>query len=157
MTEVSCRSMHDVVAFAISREEKARDFYRDCANSATNKGIKEFFREMAEEESRHRQLLADLDLSAEKPFSDLDEHGNVRDLHLSDFMIDVRFTPDISYQEALAMAMKKEDKAHAFYEAWKGRCASEKSEKLFSFLAEEELRHKRRLEEIYDSEILQEG
>ncbi len=157
MTEISCRSMQDVVAFAIGREEKARDFYRSCAENAKNKGIREFFDEMAQEEERHRQLLADLDMSAEKPFSDLDEQGNVRDLHLSDFMIDVKFSPEISYQQALAMAMKKEEKAHDFYEAWKGRCASEKSEKLFSFLAEEELRHKRRLEEIYDSEILQEG
>ena len=157
MTEVSCRSMQDVVAFAINREEKARDFYSVCADYAQKKGIREFFLEMAKEEERHRQLLTDVDLSAEKPFTDLDEHGNVQDLHLSDFMVDVKFSPDITYQQALAMAMKKEEKAHAFYKAWRSRCASEQSEKLFSFLAEEELRHKRRLEEIYDNEILQEG
>jgi rubrerythrin len=149
--------MQDVVAFAIGREEKARDFYRACADNAKKEGIRDFFSEMAEEEERHRKLLADLDISAEKPFSDLDEHGNIKDLRLSDFMIDVKFSPDITYQQALAMAMKKEEKAHKFYEVWKSRCASEKSEKLFSFLAEEELKHKRRLEEIYDSEILQEG
>ncbi len=155
MTAVSCRSMQDVVEFAIDREEKARDFYKNCAENTQNKGIREFFREMQIEEEKHRELLADLDLSNEKPFYEYLEPGTVQDLKLSDFMVDVKFSPEINYQDALAMAMKKEEKAHIFYEAWKGRCASEKSEKLFSFLADEELKHKRRLEEIYDSEILQ--
>jgi rubrerythrin len=79
----------------------------------------------------------------------------VEDLRLSDFMVDVQFTPDINYQQALAMAMKKEEKAHAFYAAWKDRCSSENTQKIFEFLAGEELKHKRKIEEIYDSDILQ--
>jgi rubrerythrin len=151
MTEIACRSMQDVVAFAIEREEKARDFYLSCKEQAKHKGIREFFQEMADEESRHRQLLMEQDLSGEAEFAP----AGVEDLKLSDFMVDVRFSPDINYQEALAMAMKKEEKAHAFYSAWKSRCASEKTHTLFDFLAGEELRHKRKLEEIYDSDILQ--
>ncbi|MFW6081081.1 MAG: ferritin-like domain-containing protein [Desulfosalsimonas sp.] len=157
MANVSCRSMQDVVAFAIGREEKARDFYKKCAEYAEKKGIREFFREMEAEEEKHRKLLEELDLSEEKPFAELMDSSRIQDLHLSDFMVDVKFSPEITYQEALAMAMKKEEKAHAFYNAWQSRCASEKSENLFSFLAEEELKHKRKIEEIYDSDILQEG
>ena len=151
MTQIACRSMQDVVAFAIDREEKARDFYLQCKGKAKNKGIKGFFKEMADEEERHRQILADHDLSEAAEFSEED----AQDLHLSDFMVDVKFTPEINYQQALAMAMKKEEKAHAFYSAWRARCSHEKTAKIFDFLAGEELKHKRKIEEIYDTDILQ--
>ncbi|SRR6056297_1425648 len=151
MTEMACRSMEDVVAFAIDREEKARDFYLQCMQRAQRKGIKEFFREMADEEARHRDLLKEQDMSGEPEFAE----PAGEDLRLSDFMVDVAFRPDINYQQALTMAMKKEEKAHAFYAAWKKRCSSEKSAGVFDFLANEELKHKRKIEEIYDTEILQ--
>lgn len=157
MASVSCRSLKDVVEFAIRREEEARDFYKNCAENAKNPGIRDFFKEMQGEEEKHRELLAELDLNDEKPFAEFLEPEKTEDLHLSDFMVDVRFSPEITYQQALAMAIKNEEKAHTFYEAWQCRCASEKSRHLFSFLTEEELKHKRRLEEIYDSEILQQG
>ncbi len=151
MNEIACRSMEDVIAFAIDREQKAHDFYLQCMEKAKKPGIKDFFREMADEEARHRDLLKEQDVSDEPAF----QTSGVEDLKLSDFMVDVRFTPDISYQQALAMAMKKEEKAHAFYEAWKARCKSEKTSGIFEFLAGEELRHKRKIEEIYDTDILQ--
>jgi len=151
MAQIACRSMQDVVAFAIDREEKARDFYRRCAEKAGKKGIKAFFQEMAEEEERHRAILLEQDLSIEGEFAT----SPIEDLRLSDFMVDVQFTPDINYQEALAMAMKKEEKAHAFYLSWQDRCRSEKTARIFEFLAGEELRHKRKIEEIYDTDILQ--
>jgi rubrerythrin len=143
--------MEDVVAFAIDREEKAREFYLNCMEKAKNRGIREFFQEMADEEAHHRDLLKQQDLSGEEAFAP----SQVEDLRLSDFMVDVQFTPDINYQQALAMAMKKEEKAHAFYAAWKDRCSSENTQKIFEFLAGEELKHKRKIEEIYDSDILQ--
>lgn len=151
MAEIACRSMQDVVAFAIEREEKARDFYLQCVEKAQKKGIREFFQEMADEEARHRELLLEQDVSGEPAFAP----SEVEDLRLSDFLVDVKFTPDINYQQALAMAMKKEEKAHAFYSAWKARCSSEQTAQLFDFLAAEELKHKRKIEEIYDTEILQ--
>ena len=150
MSRISCHSMRDVVDFAIDREEKARDFYNQCAEKAKQPGIKQFFLDMAQEEERHKQLLTDLDPQALESF----EPHPPEDLKLSDFMVDVKFTPDITYQEALTMAMKKEEKAHAFYQAWKNKCTNEQTANVFSMLADEELKHKRKIEEIYDSEIL---
>jgi rubrerythrin len=142
--------MRDVVAFAIDREKKAEEFYTQCAHKATQPGIKQFFQDMAQEEQRHKQLLTDLDPQSLEDF----EPHPPEDLKISDFLVDVQFTPDITYQEALTMAMKKEEKAHAFYQAWEKKCTNEKTSKVFSMLAEEELKHKRKVEEIYDSEIL---
>jgi rubrerythrin len=142
--------MDDVINFAIDREEKAKEFYQQCAGRAKNPGIKTFFQEMADEEQRHKDLLVGLN-----PFK-LDEVklDQVEDLKISDFLVDVKFSDDITYQEALTMAMKKEEKAHAFYAAWKTKCMHEKTAKVFELLATEEMKHKRKIENIYDDEIL---
>ena len=52
MTAVSCRSVDNVVDFAIEKEEKAMDFYQKCADRAKNTGIKKFFLEMVAEETK---------------------------------------------------------------------------------------------------------
>ena len=150
MTTVSCSSVDSVVNFAIDKEEKAMDFYQKCADRAKNQGIKKFFQEMVDEEKRHRDLLKGLNPSA---LGDI-KLDKVEDLHISDYLIDVQFRNELTYQEALTLAMKKEEKAHAFYAAWKDKCMHEKTGKLFEMLATEEMKHKRKIETVYDEEIL---
>jgi len=150
MNEYACRSMQDVIDFAIKREENARDDYLQYRDKTNNKGLKDFFQELADEEEKHRQLLADRDVSHLGAF----EPTQVENLKLSDFMVDVKFSPDMDYQEALTLAMKKEEKAHAFYAAWQNRCADAETAKLFEFLAGEEMKHKRKLEDVFDQDIL---
>ncbi len=150
MSGLSCTSMNDVVGFAIEKEQKAMDFYRQCAQRAKNPGIKQFFEEMVVEEQGHRDMLRNLDtldLQAMKIESP-------EDLKISDYLVDVPFKDDLTYQEALTIAMKKEEKAHAFYAGWKNKCVSEKAARLFEILANEEAKHKRKLENLYDEEIL---
>lgn len=150
MSAVSCSSMDEVVNFAIDREQKAMEFYEQCAGRAKNPGIKKFFQEMMDEERRHRDMLKELDtLQLDRVALD-----KVEDLRISDYLIDVKFKDDLTYQEALTLAMKKEEKAHAFYSAWKSKCMHEKTAKLFELLAQEEMKHKRRIETVYDEEIL---
>ncbi|MGA2403824.1 MAG: ferritin family protein [Syntrophobacteraceae bacterium] len=150
MSTISCQSVSDVVDFAIEKEEKAMEFYRKCAERAKNPGIKEFFKEMAIEEQSHRDMLKNLDSL------NLNEIKlqKVEDLKISDYLIEVPFTENITYQDALLLAMKKEEKAHAFYSGWKDKCMNEKASMLFQVLENEEAKHKRKLENLYDEEIL---
>lgn len=150
MSTLSCSSVGDVVNFAIEKEEKAIDFYRKCSERAVNPGIKEFFQEMIEEEKRHRDMLKELDVQGLINVN----LAQVEDLRISDYLVDVPFTEKITYQEALIIAMKKEEKAHAFYSTWKTKCMSEKAAQLFQVLENEEAKHKRKLEIVYDDEIL---
>ena len=150
MSAVSCSSVGDVVSFAIEKEEKAMDFYQKCSERATNPGIRDFFREMVLEEQGHRDMLRGLDALK----LDGVKLGKVEDLQISDYLIDVQFKEDLTYQDALTIAMKKEEKAHAFYAGWKDKCVSEKAAKLFAILENEEAKHKRKLENLYDEEIL---
>ncbi len=150
MSSLSCNSVSDVIGMAIVKEEKAMEFYAKCAAKAENPAIKKFFAEMSEEEARHRNLLKALD---PKAFGDL-KIDKVQDLGISEHLVDVTFTEDLTYQEALILAMKKEEKAHAFYSAWKDKCLNESTGQLFELLAVEELKHKARIETIYDDDIL---
>lgn len=150
MSSVSCSSVDDVVNFAIDKEQKALEFYQKCADRAKNPGIKKFFQEMAAEEQRHRDMLKELDVLG---ISDV-QLAKVEDLRIGDYLVDVQFYDEITYQEALTLAMKKEEKAHAFYSGWKDKCMHEKTSKLFELLAQEEMKHKRTIETIYDDQIL---
>ncbi len=150
MSSVSCSSVDDVVNFAIDKEQKAMEFYQKCADRAKNPGIKKFFQEMAAEEQRHRDMLKELDVLG---ISDV-QLAKVEDLRIGDYLVDVQFYDEITYQEALTLAMKKEEKAHAFYSGWKNKCMHEKTSKLFELLAQEEMKHKRTIETIYDDQIL---
>ncbi|GKT09577.1 ferritin family protein [Desulforhabdus sp. TSK] len=150
MSSVSCSSVDDVVNFAIDKEQKAMEFYQKCADKAKNPGIKKFFQEMAAEEQRHRDMLKGLDVLG---ISDV-QLAKVEDLRIGDYLVDVQFYDEITYQEALTLAMKKEEKAHAFYSGWKNKCMHEKTSKLFELLAQEEMKHKRTIETIYDDQIL---
>ena len=150
MSTISCSSVNDVVSFAIEKEEKAMEFYTKCAERAKNPGIKEFFEEMINEERGHRDMLRNLDSL------NLDgvKLAKVEDLRISDYLVDIPFKENLSYQEALTIAMKKEEKAQAFYSGWKTKCVSDKAAKLFQILENEEAKHKRKLETLYDDEIL---
>jgi len=150
MSTLSCQSVSDVIDFAIEKEEKTAEFYRKCAEHAKHPGIKEFFLEMVAEEQSHSEMLKNLDSL------NLDDIklSQVENLKISDYLVDVAFSEDITYQDALIIAMKKEEKALAFYAGWKDKCMNEKASKLFQLLENEEEKHKRKLEKLYDQDIL---
>jgi rubrerythrin len=150
MDTVSCRSFDDVVNFAIKKEEASVNFYEQCAKRAKNPGIRDFFQELADEQKKHLATLKELDPYGLEEF----KLEQVEDLHLSDYLVDVSFRDDLTYQEALTLAMKKQQKAHNFYNSWKDKCIHEKTARVFEMLGQEELEHKRRLEEAYDDEVL---
>jgi rubrerythrin len=150
VTAISCTSTEDVVRFAIEKEEKSMAFYQKCADRARNSGIKKFFEDMVREERKHCDLLKGLDAERLREV----KLEKVMDLHISDYLMDVPFREDLTYQEALTLAMKKEEKAHAFYASWQNRCLHKKTESLFQLLAQEERKHKQQLEKMYDDEVL---
>ena len=107
MSTISCQSVSDVVDFAIEKEEKAMEFYRKCAERAQNPGIKKFFKEMAIEEQSHRDMLRNLDSLH------LDEIKlpKVEDLQISDYLVDVPFNEDLTYQDALTSCHEERRKS----------------------------------------------
>ena len=64
----------------------------------------------------------------------------------------------MSYQDALIIAMKREEAANRMYiKLAEENISTPKAYELFTMLADEELKHKLAIESIYDTEIFQEN
>jgi len=105
------KSVDEILDFAITAEQEAVDFYSDLASRSKNAQIKKVFVEFAGEEMRHKSRL--LAIKEEKTLKLPDE--KVRDMKIADYLVDVAPMPDMTYGEALILAMKKEKNAFRLY------------------------------------------
>lgn len=147
---MSLSTVAEIIQFAIDKEKNAQAFYRAAAGLSQYPGIPALFTELAEEEQKHEDLLKNLGNLGKLP----EPTGKVPDLKISDYLVDLKFYPEMKYQEAMMLAMKNEEKSMKFYTAWAEKAGEPDHKKLFAHLAEEEAKHKYRLESIYDRELL---
>jgi len=101
----------------------------------------------------HKKRLQNIKREETFEFSD----EKVFDLQIGDYLIDVEPTNDMSYQEALILAMKKEKSAFKLYSDLAGIAPNIDLRKTFLALAQEEAKHKLRFEIEYDDIILKEN
>lgn len=146
-------NINDVLDFAIGEEQGAVDFYRQLAETSTNEQIRKVFQEFAEEEMRHKSRLMNVKAEGVQTFAP----EKVMDMKLGDYLVDVKPKPDMSYEEALILAMKKEKAAFKLYSALADRTSDPAIRDLFLNLALEESKHKLRFEVEYDDYILREN
>jgi len=144
------KKFKEIIQFAIDKEIEAFNFYTSTSQVTKYSGAKELFLELAKQEEGHRKLLENLNM--EKITQVRVE--KIPDLKISDYMVDAEFRPDLSYAEMLRIAMKREERSVKLYEDLKGTNPDEDLKRLFTFLVQEESKHKFRLEKIYDEEIL---
>lgn len=146
-------NIDDILDFAIGEEQAAIDFYMFLASKSKNHQSKTIFQEFAEEEIRHK---ANLIRVKDQGFFQVDA-TKVTDLKIADYLVDVKPTPDMPYQESLILAMKKEKAAFKLYTALAERATNPDIKTLFHALAQEESKHKLRFEMEYDDYILREN
>jgi rubrerythrin len=146
-------NIEEILDFAIREEQAAVDFYLLLAAQSKNPQTKKIFTEYAEEEMRHKANLLNVKETGHFILPD----QVVRDLKISEYLVDVRPTPNMSYQDALILAMKKEKAAFRMYTALAEKANELEIKNLFLGLAAEESKHKLRFELEYDEYILREN
>ena len=144
------KKFQEIIKFAIDKEIKSYNFYTNASQVAKYSGAKDLFSDLAQQEVGHRKMLEKLDL--EKIVQAKIE--KVPDLKISDYIVDAEFKPDMPYADILRIAIKMEERALKLYNNMNQSNQDENLKKLFSLLANEEAKHKLRLEKIYDDEIL---
>jgi len=144
------KKFKEIIKFAINKEIKAFIFYTKASKISKLSGAKDLFSDLAKEEVGHRKLLEKLDM---KKISQA-KIEKVPDLKISTYIMDAELKPDMPYADTLRMAIKMEERALKLYTNMNKSNQDEKLNRLFSFLANEEAKHKLRLEKIYDDEIL---
>jgi rubrerythrin len=153
MTDRRFASIADIIAFAIQREIEAAQGYAKIAELAATAALRELAEDLRKQEVEHRRLLEGLDGAS------LAQLGSayVPDLHIVDGLADEPLTGDMSLQEMLIFAAKKETQAVALYESLAGMAGGPAPRKLFLFLAGQEREHKFKIEAEYERQILPEN
>jgi len=141
-----------VLDYAIDKEIEANQFYVDMAKQMKNQAMREVFEAFAKEELGHKAKL-----EAIKQGKEVQPVKNITDLRIADYTVDVEPAPDMSYQDALILAMKKEKVAFRLYLDLADQVENDDQKALFLSLAQEEAKHKLRFEIEYDDVMLNEN
>jgi rubrerythrin len=151
-TTIQFDSIAAVLDFAIGKEEEASAFYIEWSKRVESDPIREVLREFSNEELKHKQKLLDVKHGEVV----LEQERAIVDLHLTDYFIDPIPSREMSYQEALLLAVRREKDAIAMYRRLSQVYADSGLRPVFDALAEEEQKHKLKLESIYDDAFMKE-
>ncbi len=146
-------SVDEILDFAIQKEEEAAAFYTDLASKVERPSMKSVFEGFAKEEMGHKAKLEAVKagnklISAEQ---------KIRDLKIGDHLVEIEVKEDLSYQEALIIAMKAEKNAYILYNNLASATDDPELRDTLLGLAQEEAKHKLRFEIEYDDNILTEN
>jgi rubrerythrin len=147
------KNIDDILDFAIENEQNAVNFYNELAIRTKNGDMCDTFERFAQEEVGHKAKL--IKVKEEKIFNLGIE--KIRELKLSDYVDNVEVTANMSYQDALILAMKREKSAFKLYTNLAAKTSDSNLQKLFLSLAQEESKHKLMFEIEYDEVILREN
>lgn len=145
-------SLQAILDFAIDKEMEANQFYVGLAKKMKTPAMRQVFEGFAKEELGHKAKL-----EAIKQGQKAEPVQNVTDLRIADYMVDVEAGPDMSYQDALVLAMKNEKAAFRLYVDLADQVENEDQRAIFLALAQEEAKHKLRFEIEYDEAVLTEN
>lgn len=147
------KSVDEILDFAIKSEENAYSFYKEWSGKLEDKSLVTVFEDLAAEELKHKEFI----LGVKKGATLQPSEKEIIDLKISDYIMNVKASTDMDYQEALTLAMQREKEAFKLYSNLAAMAADEGMKSTFKALAQEEAKHKLRLEIMYDDDILKEN
>jgi rubrerythrin len=140
----------EIIQFAIQREIESMDFYNKAANMVKHSGTKDLFLDFVKQEEGHKKKLEEV-RSGKIVLGKIEKIPNLK---ISDYMIESELKPDISYGDILRIAMKREERSVKLYTDLNEKNQNEVLKNLFTFLIQEESKHKYYIEKLYDDEVL---
>ena len=145
-------SFTEIIDFAIKREEDAIEAYGNMSESTKMPGLRELLLELQQEEMNHKKILQDV---TKEQIEALEVH-DVIDLKISDYLVEELPNAEMTFQDLLIFAAKKEQKAVELYSSLAEKAKSDELKKLFAFFVEQEKLHKLKLEKGYEKQVLEE-
>ena len=146
-------TIDEILDFAIEEEQKAVEFYSELAGKAGSADMKAVFQEFAKEEVTHKVRLIKIKEEGQFEY----EQTQIADLKISDYVVKAKPTPNMTYEEALVLAMNKEKAAFRLYNALAQKAPTQDLKNVFLSLAQEESKHKLQFEIEYDEHVYREN
>ena len=144
------QELQNIIDFAIEKEKEAVSFYYDLASKVKLKALAEELRRIATMEEAHRQRLENMDVAE----AVRGVPKGVPDLHITDYVVEKKPSPDMSWQDIVNIAMHREQAAINLYTDLEKLVIDPLSKQLFQHLAAEEQGHKFFFEKTWDDEVL---
>lgn len=147
-------TLEKALKLALTMEEESIQLYTSAQDKVLNPSSKVFLKELVKEEKKHKEKIIEALRDPER----INEIGSskVQDLMIVDWLKDVPLSPEADYQQILIYAGKREKATYDFYMELADKYGDKQIGKMFRTLAQEELKHKNRLEKEYDDVILKE-
>jgi len=146
-------SVDQILDFAIAKEQEAWQFYMDLAAKVGQQPVKQVFEAFAGEELQHKAKL--IEIKQRKLMIPVQQR--VLDLKIGDHLVDIVLSPNMTYQQALIVAMKAEKAAFRMYHDLAAAAGEGNLKESLLMLAQEEARHKLRFEIEYDDNFQREN
>ncbi len=150
---IEFKEVNEILDFAIDNEQKAFDFYTSLALNARNDEMKLSFQNFAKEEMGHKARL----MKIKETGMLKTEIKLIEDMKISDYIIGGDFSNEMSYQDALILAMKREKASFKLYMNLASKTKNKELADVFRSLAIEESKHKLSFEIEYDDFVLREN
>ena len=139
-------TFEEIMNYAIDKEKEAASFYDEVSKQERYSGAREIFESFAREERKHQDLLENFSKENVEHYKII----KIPDLKRSDYLVDIEYEPGMPYTDILKLAMKREEKAVKLYADFGDRIENVDHKKLFQILAQEEAKHKLKLETLLD-------
>lgn len=142
------KTVEEIINYAMDKEKEAAEFYGKAKDDKNYEAINDMLSDFAREEIKHYDMLKNIGKDKKKIESYT--FKTITDLKISDLMTEITYKPGVSYQDLLRVAMKREEEAYKFYNGLIDKTDNEELKKIFKILAQEESKHKLKLETWYD-------
>jgi rubrerythrin len=146
---MTIQEFNEILDFAVDREKEAVQFYRDLQNESHFADQKAFLQELESMEMGHIVVIENM---RTKLPSEL-EIKQVPNLHISEYLVSDVDDLDLTYQNILIKAMKREEMSLKLYTEMSKKFPDSALSQLFAKLAGEEAGHKLKFEKLYDEWI----
>ena len=144
--------IQELLESAIYKEIASEALYRSNLKLTSDAGASQLMLELADEEKKHASWLTSL---KDKGGVGKWHHDNkVSDLKISDHLNAADTLKGAGLQDTLIFAIKKEQLSIDFYSRMTGILVSKTAKRLCQKLVNEEIRHKIKLEILYDELFL---
>jgi rubrerythrin len=134
-----------IISNAINAEVEAFTFYNSISNKAKDNIIKKLFKDLADEETKHKHTLEGFLKRAPGKM----HFSESRDFKIGDTLPTPTLTLDLKPIDSIVIAIKKELEAMQMYTQLANSSLDEEQKNIFIELATMERSHKSKLEDIY--------
>lgn len=146
-----------ILEAALKIEEQSIALYTMAQEKAETPSAKKFLAELTSEEVKHKEKISAA-MEDEQKISEIGSRmEKIQDLKIVDFMTDTTLSAEADYPRILTYAAKREKATYEYYQSLARGLEGTETGDLFIRLAQEELRHKNKLETEYDDYLLKEN